>query len=743
MNYQVMLTRIALLSALLCSALWSCQNAGAQDQRARDLERLRKELPPVAYFDKWLNRTGEVLPDLDSLPFYPNAQPLLTVTQDKQQHRVTAEEWPARRAVLRELVERWILGKAPPAPDNVRVVIESKSSEPTHEVWTVRLEFGPDHAARLPCWLWVPHQPKVSRLPVYLSDAPRTARFGMPALEAGELAICIYAANDGADASRAYKDLFGNYDWEDLRRRGWSASRAVDWLTTLNFVDPRQIYIGGHSRSAKASLAATAFDDRIAGVIASSPGGGGGSMNFCFSDQYYLYASAEGLTRGFPTWRTPRLRLFTGLENQLPADNHMIYALVAPRPLLMSTALHDPVENTWGIERVFEQVREVYELLGRPENIGLRYRPGPHAPDAGAYAAHNEFLLRAIEGQSIAETFPYRPYHPWHYEAWAAKQPPLKSPAKAAANVSREQITERIQWLLGDAPALTSPQAEIRMSTRPESPAKVVFENGFSADVYYPPAAQRPEGRKLPAVLWLGSFNTSAGYKNGPGSPGAPAQDVFPRAGLVMLAYDPIGARNRHEERRVFYDRHPNWSLMGKMVQDARIALGGLASCPDVDPDRIFVVGYGMGGMVTSFLMALDDRPAGAAIIAGFTPFRSDTDVRGTGGVRRWSHLYGWIQRLGPFVGREQEIPIDFDQILVAAAPRPMLIMAPTRDWHTTHADVVAAVSSAQQEYARRGGAGQLTLESPDRWLEYNRAMQAQTVDWLHSQAGVNLEGRP
>jgi len=730
-----MLTRTALIFALLLSLLWSSQNARAQDQRARDLQRLQRELPQVPYFNEWLERTGEILPDFSSLPLYPNSQPLLTVTRDGQPHQVTAEEWSARREVLRGLVERWILGEAPPAPNNVRAVIESKTSEPTHEVWTVRLEFGPDHAAKLPCWLWVPHKPKVSPLPVYMSDAERTAGFGMPALEAGKLAICIYGASDRSDASKTYKDLFGNYGWEDLRRRGWSASRAVDWLTTLDFVDPKQIYIGGHSRSAKASLAATAFDDRIAGVIASSPGGGGGSMNFCFSDQYYFYASAEGLTRGFPTWRTPRLRLFTGRENQLPADNHMIYALVAPRPLLMSTALHDPVENTWGIERVFEQVQVVYKLLGRPENIGLRYRPGPHAPDAGAYAAHNEFLLRAIEGKGIAESFPYQPYHPWNYEAWAAKQPQLEAPARSPVDASREQITERIHWLLGNGPTTKVPQAEIRMPTRADAPVRVVFDNGLSADVYYPPAAQRPDGQKLPAVLWLGAFNTSAGYKHGPGTPGDLAQDFFPRAGFVMLGYDPIGTRDRHEERRVFFDKHPDWSLMGKMVQDARDALGGLAGCPDVDPDRIFVVGYGMGGMVTSFLMALDDRPAGAAIIAGFTPFRSDTDARGTGGVRRWSHLYGWLPRLGTFVGREDEIPIDFDQILAAAVPRPMLVMAPTRDWHTTHADVVAAVSAAQMAYARNSGADKLTLQSPDRWLEYNRTMQVQTVNWLHSQA--------
>jgi len=141
-----------------------------------------------------------------------------------------------------------------------------------------------------------------------------------------------------------------------------------------------------------------------------------------------------------------------------------------------------------------------------------------------------------------------------------------------------------------------------------------------------------------------------------------------------------------------------------------------------------------MGGMTASFLMALDDRPAGAAIIAGFTPFRTDASARGTGGVQRWSHLYGWLPRLGAYVGREGEIPVDFDQILGAAAPRPMLIIAPKRDWHTTHADVAAAVSAAQEVYARGGAAGKLTLQSPDRWLEYNRSMQAQTVDWLRGQ---------
>jgi len=705
----------------------------------RELEYLRKELPPLPYFDEWLKKTGELPPDFRSMPASAYPLPLVTVTRDGKPHPLTAAEWPERRPILRALLEKWILGEAPPPPGNVRAIIESKSSEPTHEVWKVRLEFGPDHKAVLPCWLWVPHTPTVTPLPVYMSDAERTARFVLPALQAGKLAICIYGAGDRDDASKAYRDLFGDFDWEDLRRRGWSASRALDWLTTLDFVDSKKIYIGGHSRSAKSSLVAAAFDDRFAGVIASSPGGGGGSMNFVLSDQYYFYASAEGLTRNYPTWRTPRLRFFTGRENQLPADNHMLYALVAPRPIMMSTALHDSVENTWAIEKFFEEIHNVYELLGQPGNIGLRYRPGPHAPDEGTYAAHNEFLLRAIEQKSIAEAFPYRPYHAFDYEQWAKKNPPAPAPAKLPAHAARAQIVERIQWLLGKAPSAPVPTHEIKTPARAEDPTKVVFDRGLVGDVYYPPAASRPKNAKLPGVLWLGPFNNSVGFRNGPGNAGEDARSFFPRSGFVMMAYDPIATRDRHEERRTFYDRHPDWSLMGKMVQDARDALTGLAACPDVDPDRLFVVGYAMGGMVASYLMALDDRPAGATIVAGFTPFRSDTDERGTGGVRRWSHHYGWLPRLGAFIGREQDIPIDFDEILAAAAPKPMLVIAPQRDWHSTHADVTAAVSSARKAYDDKSAADRLSLESPDRWLEYNRLMQAQTVAWLRRQSSKSI----
>jgi hypothetical protein len=87
----------------------------------------------------------------------------------------------------------------------------------------------------------------------------------------------------------------------------------------------------------------------------------------------------------------------------------MNYALVAPQPLIISTALHDPVENTWGIERVFEKVQAVYQLLGQGANIGLRYRPEPHAADEAITQPSMNFCCAPSSGRALPSYFPTSP----------------------------------------------------------------------------------------------------------------------------------------------------------------------------------------------------------------------------------------------------------------------------------------------------------------------------------------------
>jgi len=758
---------IFLLALGMVSFLCSCSAAQtSQARRATELKWLREKLPPSKMFEQWLARTGELPPDFSRLEPVPFIQDPLVETVGGKERRVTAKEWPARRKKLAALTDKWLLGKAPPAPKNLRAVITSKEQRDGREVWKVRLEFGPDHAAKLNCTLYLPNGKTPA--PVFLCNSERYLSWAADAMERG-FACCIYNAMDRRDESAAYADLFGDYDWFAFRRRGWSASRAIDWLETLDFIDTTKIIIGGHSRGAKQAMAGAAFDERIAGVIASSPGSGG-SIPYRYCDQTYFGESAELLTRVFPDWVHLKVRFFAGRENRLPADSHFIYALIAPRPVLMSTAINDWVESTWAVEQVYEEILPVYEMLGKPGNLALRYRPGQHTFRQGTTQEdYSRFMLAVAEGKPTpARLFPYRPYHPWDYQKWAKANPPkldiarlpkrgIDDPTIDAGGkklqaddwpARREDIREQIRWMLGDGPAYAPKLVRIGVGEsdaeaalferdwpKPPELVKCRFGDGINGNIYYPDTRTRGSGRKLPAVVWLGPFHCSIGY-TGSYRAGEIAHVKLSRSGYITLAFDPIGTAGRHVERRDFYREHPNWSLMGKMVLDARNAVDVLEKLPEVDTEKIYLVGYAMGGMAASLAAALDDRVAGAAIIGGFTPFRTDTDDSGAGGVRRYSHLYGWMPRLGAFVGREAKVPVDFPEILAAAAPKGLCVVAPRKDWHATHADVVKAVGQARKAYKLLGAADALDFLEPDDWNRLTTEMQGQVIRWLNVRTG-------
>jgi len=723
--------------------------AHAADKTEDELRRLRQVLPACPAFDRWLQTFGYLPPDFDQLPAVPYPQDLLTFPGKKPGRRVDAAHWPARRQQLADAVEDWLLGHAPPAPGNVRAVIEAKTTEEGHETWAVRLEFGPDHAAKLHCWLWLPAGFQNQPTPVFLVDNTKYTSFAREAFDQGRFLICVYNATDPVyrtdkkDESEGYKDLFGKFDWSEFRRRGWSASRAVDWLRTLPFVDRDRIYIGGHSRSAKQSLAAAAFDERIAGVVASSPGSGG-SLHFRYCDQYYFGESAERLTTAFPLWVLPKVRFFAGRENQLPADMHFVYALIAPRPVLMSTAINDTVESTWMVEQMHESVAPVWALLGRPGNLALRYHPGPHAPDEATCAAHSRFLELCAAGKPPAETFPYQPYHAWNYETWARQNPVPPPPRRRARNAA--ETRELLGWLLGDGPAY-GPVKTTFGQGEPGETARLMYRTGPGhlrcqfgdryGSFYYPSnrfpsvgTTKTTPGPRLPTIVWLAPLHCAIGYTPGYRRGDIPHQR-FSRAGFLVLAFDPIATGSRQEERRDFYLRYPRWSLMGQMVMDTRHAIDAALANPDADPQRLFLVGFGMGGMVATLTAALDDRATGVVSASGFVPFRTDTDASGTGGLRRWSHLYGWLPRLGGYVGHERAVPVDFPEVLAAIAPRRTLIVAPTLDWHHPQEQVRRAVAEAQRSAGARISADRLQLYGPECLAEFNNDIQSQISRFL------------
>ena len=124
--------------------------------------------------------------------------------------------------------------------------------------------------------------------------------------------------------------------------------------------------------------------------------------------------------------------------------------------------------------------------------------------------------------------------------------------------------------------------------------------------------------------------------------------------------------------------------------------------------------------------------------LAGWTPFRTDTQDRPTGGIARYSHLHGLLPRLGLFIGKEQEVPFDVDELLQATAPRPTLLVTPQRDAEATYADVTHAIDSVASAWPAAGALTRIADgEGPSSTSEFGRVQIDTLVEWLGNVTGT------
>jgi dienelactone hydrolase len=259
---------------------------------------------------------------------------------------------------------------------------------------------------------------------------------------------------------------------------------------------------------------------------------------------------------------------------------------------------------------------------------------------------------------------------------------------------------------------------------------KMTFGDGVTGDLYYP-AGTAPDA-KLPTVIWLHGYSYPLGYM----WVYRTAPDLHPilalvKAGYAVLAFDQTGHGSRMNEFGAFNDRYPHWSRLGRMVEDTRAGIDALQRDPMIDGERVYLYGYSMGGMVALHTAALDPRVKGVVSIAGFTPMRTDTAEKGTGGLARFSRDLPLLPRLGFFIGNESKLPYDYNELIASIAPRPVYVLAPQMDRDANPGEVRQAVEEAKKIYTLYNAAGKLQLDEP--W-DYNRlpeATQDRIIQWM------------
>jgi hypothetical protein len=189
----------------------------------------------------------------------------------------------------------------------------------------------------------------------------------------------VRAALSAEGAETVWKDG----DWGAIGAWSWGLSRILDYLETDADIDASKAAVIGHSRLGKTSLWAGASDPRFGVVISNNSGEGGASLM-----RRNIGETTEVITRAFPHWFTSKYKSYAHDVNACPVDQHMLIALMAPRPVYIASAAKDDWADQKGEFLSGKHAESVYALFGK-KGLGVAEPPPIDSPVGDAIAYHN------------------------------------------------------------------------------------------------------------------------------------------------------------------------------------------------------------------------------------------------------------------------------------------------------------------------------------------------------------------
>lgn len=175
---------------------------------------------------------------------------------------------------------------------------------------------------------------------------------------------------DDADVAngRAWTGVFGLWGERDESREdnvtslgawGWALSRGLDLAERIPEIDATRNVVTGCSRLGKAALLAAARDERFSVCVPIQTGGGGAPLA-----KHYFGECIATETRMFPHWFCKAYAKYADRECELPFDQHLLLAAVAPRALLVE-GFNSDWFDTRGEFLALRAASPVWQFLGR------------------------------------------------------------------------------------------------------------------------------------------------------------------------------------------------------------------------------------------------------------------------------------------------------------------------------------------------------------------------------------------
>ncbi|HUU26657.1 MAG TPA: hypothetical protein VM123_02490 [archaeon] len=488
----------------------------------------------------------------------------------------------------------------------------------------------------------------------------------MDTIELGELQV----THHGVYWNKRY-DLYSR-GYSPLGVEVYNARRVIDYLVTRPEVDTEKIGATGISGGGVCTFFLTLTDNRIKAAApvsgeCSSVGQIEGRLAVEHCDCMYP-VNSFGL-------------LFSEMG-----------ALAAPRPFLPCNAESDPLYPLPYFEQMVEKIREVYNLYGKGQNLNTAVVPGGHADSEiirlPVYAFFlKEFLgldttltehgpvdtLAAEELLCIRDGYPLDERLTRIQEEFMPRAQFVPQPVGSASAAGRlHELTETLRsevftfFPKKDSPFEPRWEESRRIMKREH---KRVSFNSFPdlrvQGTYSLPEKAMGKGR-LPAVLFL-EDRTGIEYDWGGGTK-PQNYDWGERAVLVAETLD-LGARAiddslRHQMRR-------EATIIGRSFDGMRVyeilrSLDFLRSLPEVDPQRIAIVGKGPLGVNGLYAALLDGKVK--RVVLGSPP-ASHTQGPYYLGILTHTDIPEVISLIADKVKLYGEVPPEIESALKTAAP--------------------------------------------------------------------------